>query len=134
QPLAKLETDADGNIHAALDLTYRLKPNLNLKAVFALHQFTAESAAAVPHPRWYSASANAQIMLPRTFNFKPYVQGGPGLYRDKSNVNSGGFNLGVGGLTAINSETVLTTGIDYHQILGDRKARFLSFSIGMVFR
>jgi von Willebrand factor type A domain len=133
-PLGKLDSISDGNIHATIDLTYSLKKNINLKAAFSLHQFTAESAAVVQHPRWYSASAGLQAMLPRVYNFKPYVQAGVGVYRSKSHVNSAGFNIGFGGVTAINSETLLTTGLDFHQVSTDKGTRFLTFSIGFLFR
>jgi hypothetical protein len=133
-PLGKLDSLADASIHATFDLTYMLKRNINLKALFSIHQFAAESSTGIAHPRWWSASLNGQVLLPRPLNMKPYVQGGFGLYRSKNNTTTGGFNLGIGGQTQVNSQLHLTAGLDLHQSAFKGGSRFLALHFGMLFR
>lgn len=133
-PLSALDEVSDANIHAHADLTYRLRDNLNLKLMLGISQFTAESSAGLQHPRFWHANANVQLILPRPLNMKPYLQAGPGVYRDKSNVDTFGWNAGIGCITRINPELYLSAGLDYHDPRDDARSRFLAAHLGMLFR
>lgn len=133
-PLGALDDVADANIHAHADLTYRLRDNLNLKLMLGISQFTAEINTGLEHPRFWHANLNAQLILPRPLNMKPYLQAGPGVYRDKSNVDTYGWNAGIGCITLINPELYLSAGLDYHDPQDKAKSRFLAAHLGILFR
>jgi hypothetical protein len=133
-PIRKLDIISDANIHVALDASVRVRNNVYLKAIFAIDQFTAESSANIQHPRWYSASINAQWIAPRIYNMKPYFQGGIGAYQNKAGVNTTGFNLGIGGQSAINNQLIFVGGVDFHQVELKSGRQYLTFHIGMLFK
>lgn len=134
-PLGDLDTLADANIHAHADITFALRKNIAFKAMFGINQFTAETSSGISHPRYYNASANLMLSLPRPHNMKPYLQGGVGSYWAKNNNNYMGWNVGIGGNTALNSETIAAIGLDFHQMKVDKEpVRFLTAHIGILFR
>lgn len=133
-PLDALDEVSDANIHAHADLTYQLKDNLNLKLMLGISQFTAEINTGLAHPRFWHANLNAQFILPRPFNMKPYLQAGPGVYRDKGNADTYGWNAGIGCLTRINPELYFSAGLDYHDPRDKAQSRFLAAHLGILFR
>jgi Mg-chelatase subunit ChlD len=134
-PLGKLDSVSDASIYAALDLTYMLKDNLNLKLQAGIMQLSSETSAATPHPRWYHLSANAEFLLPRPgYDWKPYIAAGPGYYKAKNGSGDFGFNIGVGFRNFSGSNTRFTLGADYHRIGTKAAAQLLTLHVGWLFR
>ena len=134
-PLGDLDSVADANIHAHVDLTYRLSELLSVKALFGIHQFTAESGAAIEHPNFLSASLNAMLTLPRSNEMKPYLQLGPGIYRAKDGTSETGYNIGLGLMGKLTQEIKIAAGVDLHQVsFEENPDRFLTAHLGIIFR
>jgi hypothetical protein len=142
-PLQDLDSIADANIHFDIDFTYRLGDlttgkQINLKLYLGLNQFTAETFAAIAHPRWINVSLNAQFVTAASATgLRGYVQGGPGIYKPKSGSTEAGVNLGLGLHVPIGSVTgpfALEFGLDLHQIQTKPATRFYTVQLGVLFR
>lgn len=132
-PLGDLSHQADANIYAQVDATYRLSDRLSLKLMLGLAQLTAESSAATDHPRWVHASLNLQALFPATSGADLYLQAGPGAYRSKAGSTDLGVNLGLGLRIPLQAPFHLELGTDYHGVLNDDDPRFLTLHLGVLF-
>jgi len=139
-PLGNLDSLSDANIHVDVDWTYRfgdLTPGtlLNAKLFVGLNQFTAETFASIPHPRWINLSLNAQVVTgPTATGLRGYVQGGGGLYWPKAGSSQAGFNVGLGAQIPISAPFSLEFGLDLHQIQTKPATRFYTVQLGVLFR
>jgi hypothetical protein len=134
-PLGDLDSLADANIHAHVDLTYKFSELLSVKALFGIHQFTAESGAAIEHPNYLSGSLNAMLTFPRPNEMKPYLQLGPGIYRAKDGTSDTGYNIGLGLMGKLTQEIKIAAGLDWHQVsFEENPDRFLTAHLGIIFR
>jgi hypothetical protein len=137
-PLGTLDSISDANIHAAVDLTYRLlrrTPSswiLFGQVVVGLNQFTAEIPTGIPHPRWTNVSIDLMAVGAGT-GTRPYVRAGSGVYIPKSGPSKAGFNAGIGGLIPFTSYAALQFGIDYHLITTKPKTTFATLELGVLF-
>ncbi len=132
-PLRDLDPPADANIHVRADLSYALTDRLRLVLFGGLSQLTAETAAAIEHPRFVNLSLNAQVLFPLPSGTDFYLQAGPGIYRPKSGGSDAGFNLGLGFQLPIKAPYRLELGADYHRV-PDADADFLTLQLGVLFR
>jgi hypothetical protein len=133
-PLGDLDDLADANIHVHADLHYSLTDRFDLVAMLGLSQLTAESAAAVDHPRFLHGSLDLRAYLPAAGAVRRYAQLGAGVYRPKSGPNEPGFNLGIGVQVPLFPWAKLEAGIDAHQVQTDDPARFVAIHLGLLFR
>lgn len=133
-PLGDLDRSSDANVYASFDAGFRLTDRWNLKGVLGLAQFTAESAAAIEHPRWLHASVNLESLFPTPSGLRLYLRGGAGWYDSKSGSSDLGFNLGFGAQIPINAPFSLELGTDFHQIQDESDTRFLTLQLGVLFR
>ncbi len=137
-PLGTMDSLNDANIHADVDVGYRLnflptKGYFNLKLYVGLNQFTAEPFVPTAHPRWVNLSANVQWVFPPTpSGLRPYLQAGPGRYWPKSGPSQNGFNVGLGAQIPI-APFSLEFGIDIHQIQTKPVTRFATVQLGVLF-
>lgn len=135
-PLGDLDSLADANIHVRIDLNFAFIERLQLMLIAGLSQFTAESFADIEHPRWSNLSVNFKALFPAPSGtgMRYYLQGGPGYYLPKTGSNEFGFNLGIGAQIPIGGPFSLECGTDYHRILTDEPADFLTLQLGVLFR
>jgi hypothetical protein len=136
-PLGSLNTDADANIYAMVDITYSVRTNLNLQLLLGLAQMTGSTSTGI-NPRFTHLSINAQLILPRAFDMKPYLRAGFGNYWNVNGSNSFGGNIGIGGMTTIGNQLKFCPGIDLH-LPGlfsskDKKVNFITAHLGFMFR
>ena len=79
---------------------------------------------------------NMQAILPSVYDMKPYIRAGIGNYRDKNNSSTVGANIGLGGITKIKNQLILSPGLDLH-LPGfskkDNKSFFITAHIGFLF-
>ncbi|WP_073077256.1 VWA domain-containing protein [Chitinophaga jiangningensis] len=130
-PLGELIEQSYPNINAQIDLTYQLRRQLNLVWLAGYSQFTAKNTGTNPY--WINVSVNLQKVFAVVPGMQPYIKAGPGFYRNE-NTSAAGANIGIGGVLPVSTRSQLTTGLDLHQVFGERKAAFLNFTIGFLFR
>lgn len=131
----RLDSLSDANIYAAIDLTYQLRDNLNLKFTGGLLQLTSENTIPVRHPRWYHLSPNLELMFPRAgYDWKIYLAAGPGVYWPKNAGSTLGFNAGIGLRNMAMGQTRLNAGIDYHRIGSKDANQVLTFHLGVLLK
>ena len=142
-PLGDLDSLSDANIHVDVDWTYRIGDlttgkHLNLKLFVGLNQFTAETFASIPHPRFINLSVNAQLVTAASATgLRGYIQAGPGIYWPKTGSSRAGLNLGIGAQVPIGAPTgpfALEFGIDLHQVQTKPVTRFYTVQLGVLFR
>lgn len=136
-PLSNLNNIADANIYAMADLSFPVSSNFNLQLLAGIAQMTNKNTVLTENPRWTHFSANAQKILPRVFDMKPYIRGGIGLYSDVSNTSTMGANIGLGGIVRISNQLLFSPGIDLHLPAfssKDKKPYFLTAHIGVIFK
>jgi len=121
----------DNDISLALDIDYHFSNQLSAVAILGYNRFKAASPS-VSDTYWLNLSANLKYeFTPNTW--RPYVNGGVGLYDPKSGSSEPGVNLGLGVDFDINPNLVFEAGIDYHRIFtsGD-DTNFNVFHIGLI--
>ncbi len=128
------DSNADANIYVQLDLGYKLTDNLELKGMLGLAQLSAESSAAVEHPRWLHGSFNLRRDFLTSPGLAPFLQLGPGLYKSKTDDTDFGWNFGLGARLPLSSPFGLEIGADYHQISDDNTSSFFTLQLGVLFR
>ncbi len=133
-PLDELNHVSDANIHLRADLSYRLTERWSAIAFVGLSQFTAETAAAIEHPRLVNTSINARASFSTPSMLRPFIQAGPGIYWPKSGGSEAGFNLGLGASIPLQAPFEIEIGADYHKVGGNIDAEFLTFQLGVSFR
>ena len=79
-------------------LSYALSARWRLVLFGGISQFTQDFTgdAAVEHPRWVNASANAQLVVPAAAGSEGFLQAGAGAYWPRSGGAELGFNAGAG--------------------------------------
>jgi photosystem II stability/assembly factor-like uncharacterized protein len=132
-PLGNLASVSDANIHLRADVGYRLTRRARLLAFGGFSQLTAETAAAIPHPRFINASLNGQFLFPLASGTDFYLEGGPGVYWRKSGGSNFGFNLGLGFQLPITGPYRIELGADYHRVAGP-PSQFITVQLGVLFR
>jgi photosystem II stability/assembly factor-like uncharacterized protein len=132
-PLGNLSDTSDSNVHVRADVGYAVTDRLRLLLFGGLSQLTGETAAGIPHPRWFNASANGQFLFPLPSGTAFYVSGGPGIYWAKGGGSDPGFNVGFGFQLPIRASYRIELGADFHRIQ-DAHARFLTLQLGVLFR
>jgi len=132
-PLGDLASVSDANIHLRADIGYRLTRRARLLAFGGFSQLTAETAAAIPHPRFINLSLNGQWLVPLASGTDFYLEGGPGAYWRKSGGSNFGFNLGLGFQLPFSANYRLELGADYHRVSGPR-TQFVTVQLGVLFR
>jgi hypothetical protein len=138
-PLGDLDKFSDANIYAMVDLTYPVSNTLNLQLMYGIAQLTSSSTVAMENPWWSHISVNAQRIFARSFDMKPYARVGVGSYRSAFGTNTFGANVGIGGLTRVGNQLVISPGVDLHlpslsSKEKDGKPSFLVFHLGILFR
>jgi len=132
-PLGNLSDTSDSNVHVRADVGWAVTDRLRLLLFGGLSQLTAETAAGIPNPRWFNASANGQFLFPLSTGSAFYVSGGPGIYWAKGGGSDPGFNVGFGFQLPIRASYRIELGADFHRI-PDAHARFLTLQLGVLFR
>ncbi|HET7433556.1 MAG TPA: hypothetical protein VFN10_02465 [Thermoanaerobaculia bacterium] len=132
-PLGDLASVSDANIHLRVDANYALRDRLRLVLFGGFSQMTAESAAAIEHPRYINASLDAQWLFPKPSGSAFFLEGGPGIYWPKSGGSAFGFDLGLGWQLPLRVPYRLELGADYHRVPGD-DAQFVTVQFGVLFR
>jgi len=131
-PLGSLNKVADANIYGKIDLSLRLTPAVAARLTGGFAQFTAQTAAGIPHPHYAHVSANVQLLAPFGPASRFFVNGGPGWYRSESGTTSGGLNVGFGWQVDLTAGNVIELGTDYHRVNGDH-GRFITWHLGILF-
>ncbi len=134
-PLGSIGGPADANIYVAGDLGYAFADRWQLRALVGLAQLTAESAAAIDHPRWLHGSLLLRHRFPpRPSRLTFYLQGGPGVYWPKSGASDPGFALGLGAEIPLGAPFRLELGADLHRISDAADTELLTLQLGVSFR
>lgn len=133
-PLGSLNKVADANIYGKIDFAIPFSSALVARLAAGFAQFTAESAAGIPHPYETHLSANIQFLAPFGPASRVFVNGGPGLYRSESNSTTAGLNIGLGWQIDVTAGNVIELGTDYHLAAGDHSRRFVTWHLGILFR
>jgi hypothetical protein len=133
-PLGALAGDSEANIYAQVGVGREVTSFLDVRLRAGLVQLTDESPVSLLHPRYLHGSLDAQLFAPWATPLRPYVQLGPGLYRDRFGDLSAGANLGLGFLLPLRAPFALELGADYHLLLDDGRTRFLTLQLGALWR
>lgn len=133
-PIGDLNDDADANVHVRLGWGRPIASKWDLSLFAGLSQLTAESATALPHPRFLQLSANLQRLFPQPSGMSWLIQGGPGWYDPKNGSGELGVNVGGGVRIPLSGPFALELSADYHHLFGDSKARFITAQFGVLFR
>ena len=135
-PLQDLDSLADANIHARLNLDYAFTTYLRLMLMLGINQFTAESYLNIEHPRWSNISLNCKALFPSPSGtpLMYYIQAGCGYYLPKTGNNEIGLNIGAGWQIPLGAPFSLEFGLDYHHIFTDDPTQFLTWQLGVLFR
>lgn len=134
-PISDLDSLADANIHASIDLGYKMTDIMKLGAVAGLNQFTEETATGMDNRRWINTSLQVQVFTGSSTGLIHYLAAGAGYYYPKSGSNEVGWHAGIGNQIPLSSGPFkIEFGLDYHQIQTDPATRFLVFRLGVIFK
>ncbi len=132
-PVGKLDPVSDANVYVRADLGYTLTDRFRLELAAGLAQLTAESAAAIEHPRFLHASLDGRVLFPFPSGPSFFLEAGPGVYRPKNGSSEAGFNLGLGFQLAIKAPYRLELGADDHRVPA-LDAELVTVQLGVLFR
>ncbi|MCF6211670.1 MAG: VWA domain-containing protein [Gammaproteobacteria bacterium] len=133
-PRGNFNNTYDAGISLALDIERRLSPQLFAQGLIGFNGFDAGSPA-VSDTHWWNVSANLKYELTSTNPWRPYINGGVGLYIPESGASKGGYNLGLGFDYNASPEWTLELGIDHHEIFtSGSNTQFLVPRVGAIFK
>ena len=116
-----------------LDYEYRFSEDLSAVGLLGYNQFSAGSSA-VSDTHWWNISANLKYHLTPNA-WRPFVNGGVGMYVPESGSTKPGLNLGAGVKYTLRSDLFLEIGADYHFVFSSPdEIEFLVPHVGLAYR
>ncbi|HEX6087729.1 MAG TPA: VWA domain-containing protein [Thermoanaerobaculia bacterium] len=128
-PLGKLNGDHDAAASITLDLEYLFRDDLALYFMLGHHYFHGTTVPDL-------ALTNLSVNLRRYFGgtWRPFVQIGPGFYRDNGGSTDVGANAGAGILFPLHPKFGVEVGADLHGVNRSNWVWFADAKLGIRFR
>jgi hypothetical protein len=133
EPIGDLDTFFDPGLMAGLDIEYALKQKLMLVGLVGYNRFKGDFLW-VPDTYLWNVSLNLKYELGAAL-WRPYINGGAGVYFPEYGSNELGFNLGAGVRRDLAPRWILELGGDHHRISADGdEVEFRVYHLGLVYR
>lgn len=134
-PGKDMDEDIDANIYFQLDFIYPFAPRHELQLRVGMAQFTAETAANIPHPYYECVTLNWMYLMGLFSNgFRVYSSLGAGYYMPKDGDDVAGANVGGTFRMPIDDYFSIDFGIDGHILMDDPMTVFYTFKLGVVYQ
>jgi opacity protein-like surface antigen len=132
-PLGSFDNSYDPGYSIGLNFDYRFTSHFSFVGLLGYNQFESGTSS-IRSTYWWNISANVKYEFTANL-FRPYIQGGPGIYVPKTGSTKLGFNAGLGVDYSLARNWTVELGGDYHHVFtSGSNTQFIVPRIGVTYR